>query len=112
MAPWRWIETSREYVMPGILRFFLSTLVVFSHLSGIEAGGHWGYFAVRSFFILSGFVLTKSLHETYKFNFLPYYGNRLLRIMPLYLFVCAITILVIAAFPEQAGDFMPRWSFN
>lgn len=98
--------------MAGSLRFFLSTLVIFSHLSGMPNVDHLGYYAVRSFFVLSGVVLTKSLHETYQFNFLPYYSNRLLRIIPLYLFVCGMTIVVIRAFPEQAGDFMPRWSFE
>lgn len=98
--------------MPGILRLFLSLLVVFSHLSGAHSADHFGFYAVRSFFILSGIVLTKSLHETYAFDFHRFYANRLLRIVPLYALVCMITIVVIRLLPLQAGYFMPRWAFE
>ncbi len=81
--------------MPGILRFFLSILVIFSHLSGAHSASHFGYYAVRAFFVLSGIVLTKSLNETYSFDFYRFYINRLLRIVPLYALVCGITIVVI-----------------
>jgi peptidoglycan/LPS O-acetylase OafA/YrhL len=99
-------------VMPGILRFFLSILVVFSHLSGDHGADHFGYFAVRAFFVLSGLILTKSLHETYSFEFYRFYINRLLRILPLYAVVCAMTFAAIAAMPDQAAEFMPRWAFR
>jgi peptidoglycan/LPS O-acetylase OafA/YrhL len=98
--------------MPGMLRFFLSILVVFSHLSGAHSADHFGYFAVRAFFVLSGLILTKSLHETYSFEFYRFYVNRLLRILPLYALVCALTFAAIAALPQEAGAFMPRWGFR
>lgn len=98
--------------MPGILRFFLSILVVFSHLSGAHSASHFGYYAVRAFFVLSGLMLTKSLNETYSFDFYRFYVNRLLRILPLYALVCGITMLVIRCLPAQAAAFMPRWAFH
>lgn len=98
--------------MPGILRFFLSILVIFSHLSGAHSASHFGYYAVRAFFLLSGIVLTKSLHETYSFDFYRFYINRLLRILPLYALVCGITIGVIHWLPAQTAAFMPRWAFH
>jgi peptidoglycan/LPS O-acetylase OafA/YrhL len=98
--------------MPGITRFFLSVLVIFSHLSGAESAEHFGYYAVRAFFILSGLMMTKALHENYQFNFFRFYSNRLLRILPLYLLVCVATLVVIRLFPEQTAQFMPRWSFD
>ena len=97
--------------MPGILRFFLSMLVVFSHLSGAHSADHVGFYAVRAFFLLSGLLLTKALHETYQFDFFRFYSNRLLRIVPLYLLICVVTHVVIRLAPTQAGDFMPRWAF-
>jgi peptidoglycan/LPS O-acetylase OafA/YrhL len=58
-------------------------------LSGAHSASHFGYYAVRAFFfVLSGILLTKSLHETYSFDFYRFYINRLLRILPLYALVC------------------------
>ena len=47
--------------MFGGVRLFLAFLVVLSHLVGTEYFQHFGYYAVRAFFVLSGFLLTALL---------------------------------------------------
>ena len=54
--------------MFGTFRLFLALLVVVGHLVDHEPFAHFGYYAVRVFFILSGFVLTGALNEVYQFD--------------------------------------------
>jgi peptidoglycan/LPS O-acetylase OafA/YrhL len=44
--------------MPGAFRCFLAEMVVLSHLVDTPYYRHLGYYAVRAFFVLSGFVIT------------------------------------------------------
>ena len=52
--------------MFGSLRFLLSFAVILSHLSGSEYALHFGYYAVRAFFVISGFLMTAALNEIYQ----------------------------------------------
>jgi peptidoglycan/LPS O-acetylase OafA/YrhL len=54
--------------MFGILRFFLAYLVVLSHIVGSPYLSHFGFYAVRGFFVLSGFIMTAALNDVYHFN--------------------------------------------
>ena len=71
-------------VMLGSLRLFLAFFVVFSHLVGTHYLQHFGFYAVRGFYVLSGFLMTASLNDLYAFDARRYFTNRLLRLMPLY----------------------------
>ena len=96
--------------MFGTFRLFLALLVVVGHLVDHEPFAHFGYYAVRVFFILSGFVLTGALNEVYQFDATRFAVNRLLRLVPIYYVVCAATLAVISRLPEAAFVFTPRWN--
>jgi peptidoglycan/LPS O-acetylase OafA/YrhL len=95
--------------MFGILRFFLAYLVVLSHLVGSTYLVHFGFYAVRGFFVLSGFMMTSALNEVYRFNGERFWTNRLLRLLPPYYVVCAVTLAIIGLVPEQAAHYMRFW---
>ena len=38
--------------MSGSLRFLLAYLVILSHLAGMEYVAHFGFYAVRGFFVM------------------------------------------------------------
>ncbi|MEH2293572.1 acyltransferase family protein [Nostoc sp.] len=90
----------------GFLRFALASLVVFSHchpLGGFasaklfgspQAQEDYGSFAVTSFFILSGFLITRSYTTTSSvWRFL---WHRILRIFPGYWVCLLVTVLIFA----------------
>ena len=68
----------------GYLRFILAVTVTISHLWTVKVAGH---VAVFGFYCISGFLMTKVIHETYgsswrgKISFLI---NRAIRIYPTY----------------------------
>jgi peptidoglycan/LPS O-acetylase OafA/YrhL len=95
--------------MFGSLRFLLAYLVVLSHLVGGDDVDHFGFYAVRGFFVLSGFMITRVLTEVYDFRGAPFWTNRMLRLLPPYYLVCVLTVLAVAGFPHQAGDFLKFW---
>jgi peptidoglycan/LPS O-acetylase OafA/YrhL len=73
----------------------LAFLVVFGHLGGIPAIGRY---AVFGFYILSGYLMTYIMHNTYGYSIkgvLQYSMNRFLRIYPVYWISCIISLLVI-----------------
>ena len=96
----------------GHLRFFLSILVVFSHLAGLAGSVgyllHLGIFAVFGFYLLSGFLITRILNETYSFNFYQFALNRFLRIYPVYYVVAFASLLIVVLSPSSAS-FHPAW---
>lgn len=98
--------------MLGYLRFVLAILVVVAHL-GSNIGhvgffGHWGTFAVFGFYLVSGYLITRILHETYSFRFAPFAINRFLRLFPIYYFVAFVSATAIYLLPT-AGDFHEAW---
>lgn len=97
--------------MTGTFRFVLALVVVLSHLSGSPYVAHMGFYAVRAFFVLSGYVMTSALNEIYGRDGLRFWSNRFLRLLPPYYAVCLATALAIGQWPEHAAAFLPRWGF-
>ncbi len=83
--------------MFGIWRTMLAIEVVAFHLLLVPL---IGAYAVFSFFVLSGFLMTEIVQRTYGYGpggFARYIGNRALRLLPSYWFALVVTMLVIAA---------------
>ncbi len=81
--------------MFGLLRTILAINVVAYHLLKVPAIGPY---AVYSFFILSGFLMTMVMQKTYGYTFLgfkSYASNRFLRLFPIYWLLMFITLLII-----------------
>jgi peptidoglycan/LPS O-acetylase OafA/YrhL len=95
--------------MFGLLRFFLAYLVVLSHLTGSIYAMHFGYYAVRAFFVVSGFLMTAALNEAYRFDGVRFWASRLLRLLPLYYLVCLFTLAVVLQLPIEAEQYHLRW---
>jgi peptidoglycan/LPS O-acetylase OafA/YrhL len=95
--------------MFGSLRFLLAYLVILSHLVGTEYVAHFGFYAVRGFFVISGVMMTAALNEVYAFDGLRFWANRALRLLPPYYLVCLLTLVAIAAAPEQAAQYQKFW---
>jgi peptidoglycan/LPS O-acetylase OafA/YrhL len=95
--------------MFGTLRFLLAYLVILSHLVGNEYVAHFGFYAVRGFFVISGLMMTAALNEVYDFDGVRFWINRALRLLPPYYFVCALTLLAIAIAPAQAAAYLKFW---
>jgi peptidoglycan/LPS O-acetylase OafA/YrhL len=68
--------------MLGSFRFFLALCVLIFHLSG--AVHNLGQFAVVCFYVISGYLITLILRETYHFNLSTFAENRFLRLYPTY----------------------------
>jgi peptidoglycan/LPS O-acetylase OafA/YrhL len=83
----------------GIYRFLLAIAVVYFHFGG----GGWavGRMAVFAFYLISGYVIYRVLDGTYLqqqnllSGILSFSGNRLLRILPLYLLVTLLTFALV-----------------
>ena len=97
--------------MPGTFRFLLAVAVVLCHLIHMPYYRDLGYYAVRAFFVLSGFAMTAALNEVYGFEGKRFWINRFLRLVPPYLTVCFLTALAIRCYPLEAARFMPRWAY-
>jgi peptidoglycan/LPS O-acetylase OafA/YrhL len=81
--------------MFGIWRTLLAIEVVAFHLFFVP---FIGAYAVFSFFVLSGFLMTAIMHGTYGYGtggFARYIGNRALRLYPNYWFALAVSIALI-----------------
>lgn len=95
--------------MLGYVRFVLAMLVVIAHLTGgMRVFAHWGVFAVFGFYLISGYLMTVILNETYAFRFSSFAINRFLRLFPIYYFVLLGTLTVVY-FNENAQLFHPAW---
>lgn len=98
--------------MFGIFRTFLALIVVAEHLGPIK---HLGPYAVFSFYILSGYLMTLIMHESYGYSlhgFIQYSVNRLLRIFPLYGLAALLSLLLIIVLGESVTrDFHDRIGF-
>lgn len=90
--------------MLGIFRYVLALMVTLSHLWTSLAG--WsGVTAVFGFYVISGYLMTSVLNQTYGFSlkgFGRYALNRFLRIYPTYWFVLLLAALVVATIPRDA----------
>jgi peptidoglycan/LPS O-acetylase OafA/YrhL len=82
--------------MFGVYRTVLALAVAAAHLGGLQTGA---YYAVFGFFILSGYLMTLILRQTYgysKTGFLKYALNRTLRIYPPYWTATILSALLVA----------------
>jgi peptidoglycan/LPS O-acetylase OafA/YrhL len=90
----------------GSLRFLLAFSVVIFHLSAQVP--ILGQLAVNMFYIVSGYLITLVLNETYRGRTGAFVANRFLRLYPAY-YVCAVTVLILhMAFPAMR-EFHPVW---
>lgn len=81
----------------GVLRVILALLVVFDHSGAITfIGLPGGPFAVKVFFIISGFYMTLILHKKYigKGSYGLFITNRFLRLYPIYWVIVGLTIVI------------------
>jgi peptidoglycan/LPS O-acetylase OafA/YrhL len=82
--------------MFGIWRTLLAVEVVAHHLLLAPL---IGFYAVFSFFVLSGFLMTAVMHGTYGYSrrgFVRYVGNRALRLLPSYWFAVLVSLTLVA----------------
>lgn len=93
--------------MLGVIRFLLSFSVIAFHLTA--AIPNLGLLAVNFFYVISGFLITLVLHETYKFKFSPFATNRFLRLYPAYFSVAGISLLFSVIFKSYA-TFHGSWN--
>jgi len=84
-------------------------MVVVAHLGGIPIANHYGVYAVLGFYVISGFLITAVLNETYPGRSLAFWTNRFLRIYPAYYFVAIVTAGFVFLFPNEAARFKPVW---
>lgn len=79
--------------MFGAFRTILACLVVLQHMWWLK---YVGSFAVISFFILSGFLMTMLMDTTYRGRFKAFAINRFLRLYPMYWFTMVVTAAMLA----------------
>jgi peptidoglycan/LPS O-acetylase OafA/YrhL len=105
--------------MFGILRTLLAINVVLLHIFNVPTLGNY---SVSFFFLLSGFLMTLIMHESYgytKNGFGAFWINRWLRLYPTYFFIISITIIVLIILPTVVKHkhlYMPEsfgsWVYN
>ncbi|WP_027136907.1 acyltransferase family protein [Gaetbulibacter saemankumensis] len=81
--------------MFGTLRTFLAINVILLHVFSIPTLGN---FSVSFFFILSGFLMTLIMHDSYSYKIrgiTRFWKNRLLRLFPIYLIIIVLTIFLL-----------------
>ena len=95
--------------MFGVFRFILAINVVIFHILGVASIGPY---AVYSFFVLSGFLMTMIMHASYGYSLnglKRYILNRFLRLYPVYWVLLLISVLVIYLIgPEASQIFHPK----
>ena len=93
----------------GLFRFVLALMVVFQHLSGHRLFAYFGIYAVMGFYVVSGYLMTAVLNETYRFDPKRFWANRFLRLFPIYYVVAAITAVLVFTHPDDAGKLNAAW---
>jgi exopolysaccharide production protein ExoZ len=79
----------------NLLRFISVSLVIFYHTQIFNL--HLGRFGVDIFITLSGFLITKSLYERTRNEFII---SRLAKILPSYFFITISIVLIHSIYPE------------
>lgn len=82
--------------MFGIWRTALALEVALYHLAGVPLIGEY---AVGSFFVLSGYLMTAIMTQSYGYTLkgrMRFFANRALRLLPGYWFSIAVTLVLIA----------------
>ena len=91
--------------MFGIFRTILALLVVTGHLFSPSS---LGTFAVFGFYILSGYLMTYIMQNTYAYNMLgqkKFLLNRTLRIYPSYWFAALLSLVLLLYCGEKITEF-------
>lgn len=93
----------------GSFRFLLALGVIVAHLGNAAAYNIIsGRFAVFGFYVVSGYLITRVLHEVYDFKLVPFAINRALRLYPMHYMVAAASLPVVLTLP--ANLFHPSWA--
>ncbi|WP_461210179.1 acyltransferase family protein [Desulfocurvus sp. DL9XJH121] len=91
----------------GIIRLLLAFAVLSHHAPLMDGELLPGVVSVRLFFVVSGFYMSLILEERYARGGLwLFYSNRLLRLLPAYLVVAALSLALVLAL--DAHSFMSR----
>lgn len=96
--------------MLGIIRFFLASCVIGFHLSAKIP--NIGQLSVNFFYVISGYLITLILNDTYKFKLKEFSINRFLRLYPTY-YVFAALSLCLSLIPISgvtSSVFHSSWS--
>ncbi len=94
--------------MFGLLRFYLAWMVVVTHISTVLE--YVGGFALYSFYILSGYLMTLIMNQNYGYHVAgikAYLLNRFLRIYPPYWFVAGLTLVALMFVPAMFSTMHP-----
>ena len=86
----------------------LAMFVVMSHLAGFKLGAH----AIYGFYLISGFLMTLVLNETYDFRFKEFALNRFLRLFPTYYLILVISLVVFVLIPSYPAFQHRAWSVD
>jgi peptidoglycan/LPS O-acetylase OafA/YrhL len=101
-------------MMLGHLRFVLAIMVVVGHLGGWAGGVNVGpsaTFAVFGFYVISGYLMTRVLHESYHFRLYEFAANRFLRLYPVYYAVAAVSFAILVS-SNSPQNFHMVWNVN
>lgn len=94
--------------MFGVYRTVLALFVVLQHLGGIPVIGQY---AVQGFFVLSGYLMTYVMHNSYGYTGsgrIAFATNRFLRLFPSYWAALVLSVIVITVIgAASAAQFHP-----
>src|ERR1700685_2023023 len=91
--------------MLGTVRFLLAVMVAANHL-WLPVANKVGAHAVAAFYVISGYLMTKIIQETYGTDMdgvRRFLLNRWLRIYPPYLLVLSLSVALLLIFPDTFG---------
>lgn len=93
----------------GTLRIFLAILVALAHINMFEpslsVGLYGAMFAVRVFFLMSGFYMALVLDTRYKDSILAFYKARAFRLYPVYWVTLILTVVFLVVILGQLHTF-------
>ena len=112
-------QAQKYYPQLDSLRAVAVLMVMFSHLL---AGGPWGEYGVRLFFVLSGFLIT-SIILSHKENMKTtgasatlvarnFYIRRSLRLFPIYYLALSIYLLLAIVSRKEMGGVVDDWLWH
>lgn len=91
----------------GSYRLFLCIAVLLEHLSiGFD---DFGLLGVVNFYMLSGYLITLVLNESYSFRLKPFALNRFLRLYPTYYVSALIALALLFLFRADFESFQRSW---
>lgn len=93
--------------MLGTFRFTLACFVVMFHIGNFPAP--FGTYSVQCFYVVSGYLITAVLNESYTSRPAAFWINRYLRLFPQYYAVAAVSLIAIVLLPKAAPKYHPMW---